>query len=1070
MFSRRRAPPRQLTTKDGQPMSFTAGTKKNHSIGMTFRWLAVLGLWLALGSAPVGERPRLSLEGRLAGLSLDEQLALGKLSPRQLRKKRPGLTGRGEESPKPVEGIGESLYGSGRIALMLGRFDDAIADLEAAAAVTPGAADLESDLAVARLSRGLAHSNPQDFFLALKAADRALHIDPGSLPAHFNRALALTQMQLLDAAEETWASYLEAEEDPGWREEARARAPVRLRWESDKNLERAFEAAAARLDRPAMTATVLRSPRFFREHAEEVLLVAWGAAIARGDEHEASRSLQMVRWIGEALTSLHEDSTLARTVAHIERSRTQAPENVAFIAGGLEAYGQGLTLTASEHYAAALALFDRADKVLSEAGSPFASWARFQVALCHYQASHYGPAKRLLRSLAPVALAEKQLAVHGRVMALLALIELIEGNPAVALGDFKTAVQSFQALWEPSHQAKQQALIAACFDYLGQRQEAWRWLHSALVAEGFRGSVDEGTVTHLIGAWLALEEGEPQIALLFQEKVLQAGHKIGRSTAIVEALRGRAGILEGMGRKEDAQQDLRKAREVLQQVGDKPLARGIEGDLAFLEGTIALQHSPTRALQLFDQAIEIFRSTSYWYRLVLALLERARLLIALGRPTLAERDLADAIAESERQRLSIDVPSHRVSYFDQIRTLLDMMVDLQMHQLDRPRLALEYSERARARVLWDWLKVQPLPQELDPGVEASLAPAAIESWNCELPASSLVVEYAVLPERLVLWSMEDCSQSVAATVEIGAESLTLLVEDFREAILGKRHERSEELAKKLYELLIRPFESRLQPDQPLVLIPDGPLHDLPFSLLQDEKTRRRLFQDHAVSLAPSLRILSSGLQRDRNLAKNTPPRALVVTAPAATQGIHRLRQLTAGDVEATIADILPGSWVLADVEATKTKFFAMSRELEILHFGGHSVVNPDSPLLSYMLFAPEPDDPSGMLYSRDLLNLRFPSVRLAVLASCESGLGKHSRSEGVESLARPFLAAGVPGVIASLWKVGDQSTADFFVRFYRHLAATWNVAEALRATQIELLEQDPEISGAFVYIGTAFTE
>jgi CHAT domain-containing protein len=144
----------------------------------------------------------------------------------------------------------------------------------------------------------------------------------------------------------------------------------------------------------------------------------------------------------------------------------------------------------------------------------------------------------------------------------------------------------------------------------------------------------------------------------------------------------------------------------------------------------------------------------------------------------------------------------------------------------------------------------------------------------------------------------------------------------------------------------------------------------------------------------------------------------------------------------------------------------------MLYFGGHSVINTEFPLLSQMLFAKSPADPArGVLYAGDILKQRFPRTRLVVLASCNTAAGKISRTEGVESLARPFLAAGVPSVVASLWRVEDQVTADFFVRFYRHLARGLNVADALQAAQVDSLNSgvaeaaDPRTWAGFEAIG-----
>jgi CHAT domain-containing protein len=57
----------------------------------------------------------------------------------------------------------------------------------------------------------------------------------------------------------------------------------------------------------------------------------------------------------------------------------------------------------------------------------------------------------------------------------------------------------------------------------------------------------------------------------------------------------------------------------------------------------------------------------------------------------------------------------------------------------------------------------------------------------------------------------------------------------------------------------------------------------------------------------------------------------------------------------------------------------------------------------------------------------------------------------VSSLARPFLAAGVPAVVASLWNVGDRATAPLLVAFHRRLRDGRDPLSALRAAQLELL-------------------
>jgi CHAT domain-containing protein len=56
-------------------------------------------------------------------------------------------------------------------------------------------------------------------------------------------------------------------------------------------------------------------------------------------------------------------------------------------------------------------------------------------------------------------------------------------------------------------------------------------------------------------------------------------------------------------------------------------------------------------------------------------------------------------------------------------------------------------------------------------------------------------------------------------------------------------------------------------------------------------------------------------------------------------------------------------------------------------------------------------------------------------------------------LTRAFQFAGARSVLASLWSVADDSTAQLMTRFYAHLRAGKSKDEALRAAQLEAISQ-----------------
>jgi CHAT domain-containing protein len=88
-------------------------------------------------------------------------------------------------------------------------------------------------------------------------------------------------------------------------------------------------------------------------------------------------------------------------------------------------------------------------------------------------------------------------------------------------------------------------------------------------------------------------------------------------------------------------------------------------------------------------------------------------------------------------------------------------------------------------------------------------------------------------------------------------------------------------------------------------------------------------------------------------------------------------------------------------------------------------------------------------------------AELVVLSACRTSQGKIT-GEGVLSLARAFMIAGVPCVVASLWNVADQSTSDLMRRFYSLMrTGKLDVASALRSSMLDMLKPNKDRKGPF---------
>lgn len=158
-------------------------------------------------------------------------------------------------------------------------------------------------------------------------------------------------------------------------------------------------------------------------------------------------------------------------------------------------------------------------------------------------------------------------------------------------------------------------------------------------------------------------------------------------------------------------------------------------------------------------------------------------------------------------------------------------------------------------------------------------------------------------------------------------------------------------------------------------------------------------------------------------------------------------ELEAGELQ----KLYPQSTVLLRKEATEEKSKALSPQYDILHFATHAELKEEDPLSSAILLAKDGTE-DGRLEVREIFGMDL-KANLVVLSACETGLGKLSTGDELVGLTRAFIYAGAPSVIASLWKVEDDTTAALMASFYRNLK-TMSKVEALRQAQLELIRGD----------------
>jgi CHAT domain-containing protein len=106
------------------------------------------------------------------------------------------------------------------------------------------------------------------------------------------------------------------------------------------------------------------------------------------------------------------------------------------------------------------------------------------------------------------------------------------------------------------------------------------------------------------------------------------------------------------------------------------------------------------------------------------------------------------------------------------------------------------------------------------------------------------------------------------------------------------------------------------------------------------------------------------------------------------------------------------------------------------------------------------------MQAREVYALQLPRAKLVVLAACNTAIERVYGGEGGVGVARPFIKAGVPAVVATLWAVDSEVTARLMVRFHQHRAKGMSASEALQKSQLEMATgEDARLRAPYYWAG-----
>lgn len=282
-------------------------------------------------------------------------------------------------------------------------------------------------------------------------------------------------------------------------------------------------------------------------------------------------------------------------------------------------------------------------------------------------------------------------------------------------------------------------------------------------------------------------------------------------------------------------------------------------------------------------------------------------------------------------------------------------------------------------------------------------------------------------------------------------------------------------AYQLYESLLKqPVTALSATVEELIIIPDEELNYIPFTVLLSEKPTQQnkprydllsyFLKDYVISYDYSSALFSEKYGKTHTKKLKT----LIGFAPSFSglSSIVRdgeaLNDLLHNKEEVVNIQKIAGGKVYTDTAATTRAFKQEIGQYKIAHIASHATFSDSLPNSSIHFS-------DGILKPYEIYNLPL-NLDLVVLSACETGSGQLHKGEGMVSWAQAFLYSGCPSVVASLWKVNDNTTAQLMVNFYKQLFEGQSKNTALNFAQRQHLEDNISSFDSHPYYWAAFIQ
>jgi CHAT domain-containing protein/Tfp pilus assembly protein PilF len=1050
----------------------------------------------ALARAYAAERP---VEARITGFGyapLANTRGGDQSKVDELSLKRAELILLNEVAEHPSAGAHHAL---GRVYLAKKDYKNATEQFEEALKSDPNNAKLHSDYGAmllekgkVSLSRGESGKSLEEFARSDEHLSRALELDGSLIEALFNRALCKGQMLLYPGAEEDWKTYLQKDPSSRWADEARRRLqdiethPAQLPQERGQVL-RDFQDARQSRDDARAWSLICQSRDLTGSAIEDSLVDAFIDSATNGRGAEARQSLEDLTYAGETARSRSGDLFTLSLVRFYESLTPPALQELArahnLIKSGREAFGKNNFNSALEAYSSAKEIFRRLgdDRDLAKMdfiiGNAYVQQSEAETGLSYFQPLTLMSDRLHFRFL----LAQTLYVTSGALQ--------YSRDFSAALKHTSRAITIFEEMGDVAGVLRVRFQLGEINRFVNNERKALDIYFQDLPRAREYFPQPAAQWARYFSISRAFDQLDLYSAAVdFQNEALRLAQQAKSARIVCRSQNYLGFILARHGRYSDAESSIERAIEAGNSLEEEKVRKEA---IAYSFLQLGFIHRKlgdfNKAIENYDKAILSYDALNSDFFAFTA--RKGKLLCCMDREGCSsiDQELETMLKLFEGHRSKILEESNRNTFFDAEQGIYDMAIEFAYYKRGDSNRAFEYSERSRGRSLSDLLNKQAEivdnPANPDLAFHRVSQEMGIEEIRQGLPAQSQILQFAVLKSRILIWVVSNNGLVSAQPQSIAVEELNKRVDSFRRLATSASETDLDAFAREsmsLYDLLIKPARSLLDPTKELCIVPDKILNYLPFGALKSEVSGKYLIDEQqqglVLSASSSIFIDCSEYAREKASAKNE--RLLVVGDPLFDNedfpGYKRLES-AAGEARA-IARYYGSPSPLIGPAATKKRVMREMEQADVIHLATHAITDETYPMRSKLLLAKETTgtggEDSGALQAYEIFKLDLARVKLVVLSACRTGVEKYFSGEGMIGLARPFIVQHIPLVVASLWPVDSPATARLMTCFQKHRKTeSLPTAVALRTAQLEMLasvnsdDRLPRNWAAFVVIG-----